>query len=480
MKNTQIVQTIATLSTAERRKFSEFVQSPYFNKNERVQQFIQIILATAPQFLTKKLDKVVVFRQLFGEVTMEIQQLRDVASQSMKLLEKFMAIEQFQQKYNTVIGAGEYAKRGDLTYFLERNIRKATRQLEKTPTRDAVYFQELAQLYSLKEYSASHNRQTDFPIFLQQKTDAQDIAFILRKFKNACDMLGHQLIMNSQFELRLVADLQQVIMDSSSYYHQFPVLIFYYELLQLLSHPQHEPQFNKLEILLPKTLPFVTSAEGQEMFTYLKNYCIWQINQANSAYHEKLFSLFQQQTESQLLLHNGQLSQWTYVNIISVGCRLKRFDWIERFINDYKDVLPDQHRDNAYTYNLAFFYLQKEEWDRALTLLQDVEFTDVYYQLNARIFLIKIHFAQANWRTLEYTLDSFRIYLLRNKKLSKSRCQAGNKFIRFTQKLFKIYADDGLLSKREQAENYAQLHQEILNEKNTLQKGWLLEQIRKK
>jgi len=62
------------------------------------------------------------------------------------------------------------------------------------------------------------------------------------------------------------------------------------------------------------------------------------------------------------------------------------------FMEKYKDQLPPKDRENTYIYNLAFYYYNKPDYDKAMELLRDVKLKDVFNNMDARWMLTRIYY----------------------------------------------------------------------------------------
>jgi len=121
-----------------------------------------------------------------------------------------------------------------------------------------------------------------------------------------------------------------------------------------------------------------------------------------------------------------------------VGVRIGEFDWIENIIRKYSDKLPKDFRENAITYNLASVYFHKREYDKVIELLREVEYQDLYYALDGKWLLIKTYYELDEPEPMEALLESFRIFLLRNKLISKTKERQYLNLIRFVKKMNKL------------------------------------------
>ncbi len=87
-------------------------------------------------------------------------------------------------------------------------------------------------------------------------------------------------------------------------------------------------------------------------------------------------------------------------------------------MEDQKRFLLSSERENAYTYNLANVYFNSGEYSRSLKLLQQVEFSDVYYQSDSKSILLKTYFELEETESFFYHATAFRTFLKRNKLIS--------------------------------------------------------------
>ena len=69
MQQSRLCSILRQLSTKERTKFTEFVHSPYFNKNEKVHQLWALIAPYAPDFEHPELDRKQIFISFLGQLS---------------------------------------------------------------------------------------------------------------------------------------------------------------------------------------------------------------------------------------------------------------------------------------------------------------------------------------------------------------------------------------------------------------------------
>jgi len=86
MKKTKLIALLKKLSPTEMRRFQEYTFSPFFNKNKKVQQLLNILLENAPDFDSATLEKRKVFEKIYLNQQYNELQINNVISDLLQLL----------------------------------------------------------------------------------------------------------------------------------------------------------------------------------------------------------------------------------------------------------------------------------------------------------------------------------------------------------------------------------------------------------
>ena len=160
----------------------------------------------------------------------------------------------------------------------------------------------------------------------------------------------------------------------------------------MLTKENGGPYFEKLKSLLNEHFHHFQKEEMMEMHLYAINFCIRKIREKEERYVEEALNIYLKTIEDGLLFEHGYLSPWTYKNVVKFGLGLNRFDWTENFIHKYNKSLATSFQKDALQFNLADLYYYKNDLGKALEHLRNVEFSDIYYTLGAKVILLKIYF----------------------------------------------------------------------------------------
>jgi hypothetical protein len=108
------------------------------------------------------------------------------------------------------------------------------------------------------------------------------------------------------------------------------------------------------------------------------------------------------------------------------------------------------------------------DFKNAIRKLREVEFTDVVYQLDARVILLKCYYELDDIETFFYHASAFRLFLLRNRNISEYQKTINRNLIKFLTKIVRAYTSKAKL---------AQVKKEISAEKNVADLKWLEEKV---
>ena len=250
----------------------------------------------------------------------------------------------------------------------------------------------------------------------------------------------------------------------------YPGIAAYWIVLQTQEKPQETKHFFELKQLLKKHSRIFPEAELRELYSYAINYCLRRVNVGEQNFLKELFSLYKETLRSGLLLENGQISFWSYKNITGVALRLREFEWVEKFIRNYNSMLAEEFRENALHYNLAELNFYKRDFDKTMTHLNKVEFSDIYYSFDTKKMMMKIYFEKDEIDALLSLMASFRVFIKRNHSVSEANKLAYENFISIINQFLK----------HEQQRSAPELLEAIQNLKPLADRNWLQEQYEKK
>lgn len=480
MKQHKLFVYLESFTPREQEKFRQFVFSPYINQHQKTQELLEIALQQsrdgARQYSPQEIFKILHPDEPFAE-----QKLHNYLSSLKKLFLRFLAYEAFEhQTYMEDLLVLEEANRRNLFDLFGSRVKQLEKQLDTSPFRDEQYNYAAYRLnVHLGYHAGTFGRRAKTHQTLQKMMDHLDRFYLIEKLRHACHLTAHSILLNVQYDLGFLPQILQGIEMKPEKYITDPTIDAYYTILHTLRYEHEESYYLHLKSLLAERFDELSSVAQIDLYRFANNYCIRKLNAGNNAYQEELFALFKQALGKGLLLENGFISEWDYKNISTLGCSLKAFEWTEIFLEAFKDKLPDNCRENAYTFNLANLFYHKKMFGKVRETLLKVQFTDVKYHLNTAFLLLRTYFAEDDTEALYNLLDTLRIYILRNRQITTDEKKGYSNFLNFARKLVNYRSEDGVYYGREPiAEKITALRIKIENTPNVTHKNWLLEQCR--
>ncbi len=385
----------------------------------------------------------------------------------------------------------------DLPKSFKKTLGDATKTVKKYPYKTTAYYNALYQLHLQENRFFTKQRKHIADESLQLALDHLDLFYLSEKFRIACEIINRQNMIRSEYHLDFIDELLEFIEDHPI--AEEPAIAIYSTILKTMldefglltkkngKNKQDldgdkgiDQSFIKLIQLLENHASVFPQLEAREMFIHAINYCVRRIhanakahaNEKQEGFVKQLFELYKLVIEKGLLFADGSISPWTYMNIVNVGIRNDEFEWTEKFIEEFKEYLRPQFKENAYNYNLAYFLFYRKDYDKAIKQLNQVIFDDVYYSCESKGLLLRIYYMTEELGPFYSLADSFRIYLRRNKLITESKKELYYNLIRFLNRLTKIIKGDN--------KSLSKLKNQINDTQKVINIKWLLDQVESK
>ncbi|PCH67842.1 MAG: hypothetical protein COC01_04925 [Bacteroidetes bacterium] len=470
MINSKLVQLLKAFSAKDIRKFREFVSSPYFNKNNQLTDLCEFICNTYPKLPEESLEKRATFKALFPGESFKDTKIRNLMSDLLKLLEEFLAIQDFTEeplnkslRLLNALNSRNLYKHFDSYTGLVKNIQ------EKSPHRDGDFFLNQFQLEVSNNLFFEKQQKRVNGTNLQQITDNLDLFYLTNKLKFCCEIFNYKNVVSTEYKVFLLDEILSYLKKHS--YEHIPAVHIYYQILMTLTESEDESHFESLKQMLEKNSNKFSAREARDMYAYAQNYCIKKINSGHSNYLNEIFNLYKELLTKEIILEDRLISPWHFKNIVTTALRLEEFDWVENFIRQYQNNLSKEFRENAVNYNIAALHFFRKEYSSALKLLQKVDFTDIYYHLDSKSMLLKTYFELEEHDGLFSLFDTFKIYLRRNKLISDYQKTVYLNLVKYTKKLVKIKT--GFPT----AKKVKDLNDQIKETKQVADLNWLIKKV---
>lgn len=469
MQTFKLFQILTHFDKLEQNRIRKFISSPYFNKDKVVLALFELMAEEINDPSNKVWTKEKIWDALAPELPYDDARLRKYQSDLLKLVEQYLIQQEFES--DTFMSQAyllKSIKKKKLKKLHNSTLKNVKEIPGKTSYRDGNYY--LGQFLIETSYDQLIS---DFEEKKTEKTNLEamskflDYFYIGEKIKIYCEVLSRKKVAKHEYDISLIEET--VAFAEKDDYQSIPSIAIYYQIFKMYTEPHELNHYYKFQHLLVESSHFFPRSEEKNFYGLAQNYCINQINQGNSQFVKELFDVYKNLLEKEFFNTEGSLESWEFRNIVVVGLRNREFEWTENFINNYVNILPKEIRENTYSFNLSQLYFYQKKYSNVIKILQEVEYNDYITNLNAKTTLIMTYYEVGEMDPLYNLLESFRVYLNRNKEIPSARKTNFKNLIKFTKKLISLPPSGNKTIKT--------LKTEVESTKNISSRDWLLEKI---
>ncbi len=464
-ERSKLFQLLAGRSKDELVAFRRYLLAPLSNaKPEEVGLYDELVDNGA---ILKRLNKKEVYSKLVPGQSYEDIVLRRLSSGLTRRFMEFLAYQSLNEE-ETDLRALEQLQSRQFEKHFKGLFRRLERRWKKKDHFESEDYLKMHRTYRLLHQQEERQSGAQKSIPHLEKADYYlDVSYVLQKLKHYCDAILYRQLYDLEARVSLPPGFFQYL--ESKAYSREPLVEAYTLVARMQERPEEEARFFELKELLSRSTN-IPDEELKALFTYLNNYCIlYKINAGAAAFFKPLFESYQTMLERGLFFHEGKLNPQDYKNIITVGLQVEAFSWVERFIQEQTAHLPAGDQENALNYNLAKLYFHQKAFEKVIQQLQSVAYSTHVYALGSKLFLLRAYYELQEFLALDALIESFRIYLRREKRLAPDIRQQYNIILRLVRKLSRIQSGN--------PESIKKLKEEIQSCPSVVIRDWLSEKI---
>jgi hypothetical protein len=478
MKGHKLIELAKTLSEDELKQFVHFCRFSTYHKKSLTITFAELLLKLYPDFKPQKIKKEIVFSKLYPNETFKQKKLYDLIYFEMRLIEEFIAYldfsnNDFNQKKHLIAGL---RKRNHKTLFAKK-LEKANTVLLDQDERDNLFFYNQFLLAAESDRYFIMNNLIERNNSIREKVNNLDLFYLSTKLKASCEMLSREVLIAEKYNLDFSRDLVKMIESNHEKYLSHPAIKIYLLIFKLFDDLGEEDLYLRIKKELKKDELLFPKNEQKVLYEFLMNYCVGRINFGINKFMSELFGLYKHILGRGLLIENGQLSQWTYMNIATLGQRLNKFSWTNKFIIEYNPLLNPVHQENALTYNTAALHFSMKEYKKALQLLHQVEFIDATYNLGTKSILLKTYYEILDVEPFPHLVKSFQTYIRTNKLMSKDKKDIYFNMVKYTRLLFNLKLKQKANKRSVSQADIDRIKKPVMEQRTIANLNWIMDKI---
>jgi len=424
MKKNKLISLLRSFEKSELNAFDKFIQSPYFNSSEinialwgHIRKYLKNI--DSPQLSNEK-----TFKKVFPQEAYDDKRLRQSRSRLFKLVEVFLATQQFQ--------SNEFLKKKKLkeAYYAREmygqfeSIGKALDKIiQKKSIKNDFDFHELVQLNHSFYFNQRSDKQVASRPHLEQSSKDLEKYYCLKKLKYACEWYSRQ-IRNSE---SIPPEISTFKLPKNHLKSGNPLFILYQNILSIFQQPIGKSKgtllFKKTIELFKHHLPNIPTDDQIILLMYLLNYGMAGNRIQSQTFLNHLFDLYDLGIQQKFLFWKGELSMLTIINAVHLGCKLKKFAWAKRMLAENKQHIATLDKENFVKHALASIQFYQKKFKNAVSILENLKSDDLGIEMARRSLQLRSGFEcflqdKTYADFVENKAINFRLFLKRKKRIS--------------------------------------------------------------
>ncbi len=469
LEHSKLIYFMAALEPGDLALFRHYVHSPIFNERDELCRLYAYIVSKCLKKPPREIVDTKAIAYLWPDGAGDATKLQKAKTMLMALLISFLEFRHWQSS-PAWAGVGllhELNRMGDESYF-EQYYRKVNADLADVALLDmhSLTAQLDLEMALMRHKHTFGTRSADN--HLEVACAAMERVVHGHVLKFAFMIANQKQIVGAEMPQWIIEHIAQI---SIADVQAEPLLEIYY-----LLFTTHGPTTTLAQLILLKQCLLQHAArcpmhEALDMYTgTLNNFMRFaQIGRHNLV--ADIFELYQSMVEAVVKKMGSGLNRSHFKNIVYLGSRLGRFEWVDAFLNEGSAWLEGDDHATTLQFNRGVLHFYKKEFVHAERFFNMVmaEIKDVFYALDARSFLLMCFYETGDSMGMESLVHSFRMLLERSDRVSEQHKNTYLAFIRVFRKLIGTPPNDQF--------RLQQLKAEIELLFLSAGKVWLLEKI---
>ncbi len=455
MQNSKLITLLKSMQSKELRAFESYLQG--FHPDQKVAiRIFNYFKDWHPNYETEKLEKFLVYREVFGDEPYQERRLADGIFRLYQFLKQFLVWrEMIENKAEAEYTYLKVLKKRKLDDLFQKQVKLFSRRLEEAKHQDELtYLWKFLINRELFFYAPTpkFNAEVDS---LHLAMSSLDQFFISAKLKLATEVQSRAYLLNEKQPILFLEEVLEVIAQQA--FQDNEMIMIYsrvYEMLKEkhLGEGKGDEIYQQLRDELEKGGTSLTKANFQVILMHLINFAASRIRAGQAEYYDQVFQLYQIGFDREIFFEEGFLSPTMFLNRVYVACELQRYDWASSFLDKYSPKLKKESREACKKIAQARICFGRREFDNTLVLLRELSINEPLISLRVRSLLmrsfVELDEDGSTKELIHNNCLAFKRFLKRNTVMSKSIKRGYFNLIKMVTLLYKKNPDKDQLLER--------------------------------
>jgi hypothetical protein len=440
MSKSRLIDILRTFNQSQIKRFGKFLNSPFFNTNQTIIKYYDIIGKYHPDFPEDQLDKKKIFESLYPGKAYNDGAMRNLVSDMVSLAHKFIIHASVtENSLDMELLLLSYFNQNKLDEQFEKKINKTENDFSKSLLNEEELFTSLRLLEREKQlFYSVRNREN-----IHSETSFREnlyglYSYLFALFRSAHNALHHKYTFNDNSLYEYINKISAIIninnlisFFKANKFEYSDILEMYYLSYLSLINLNDDKSFQQFRLSIEKNYRNFSEFALYNLMLIFENCCTFRIQEGRIEFIKKYID-FQKWLDRNNITSTPEKYYYNslrFINTVAYGCYLKDFDWLEQYIKKYLNRLSPEYQKSIYHLTYAYIDFEKGKFDSSANHLRNVNYDHFLIKLYVRELSLLNYYETGNIESAYLMIDSFHHFLSTNKSVSEIHRKKYSKFL---------------------------------------------------
>jgi hypothetical protein len=462
------------------KKFEKLVVSPYFNKGRNYLPFLNELKKFYPKFDNDKLTPEYIHSKLYPGKKFNRQIVWNMTSGLLNMTEELMIhidIEKHTFERNCHAADELYVRK--LTRLYEQKLKTMEKNVDRLGIGEILFKNKI--LLELRKINLFflEDRQEMAQNLVPKKGEFLILYFLVVISNVINNMHYYSLLYNTSYSINITYEfiknlrLDKVIEYAAENNYEYAyVMELYYCMIMTSLSPENTSFFLRAKELFEHHSHKLDNREREVLRGVLINYCVYKVNNGEVLFRKMLFEINLHQLNEIDKMQSKGFSKVFYIQVLRNALSSNEIDWAKKYIEKYTPYLKHSYRKSMKTLAEALLAFKLKNFDKIIENLSKVKFLDTRDKYYVKSLTLRAYYELGEIPALYYYIDSTKQFVSKNPSLGKLTRKNFYNFINCLNRMLAMKEKNNFFG-------LEKMKNEIEQEKNIVNRDWLLEKIEK-
>jgi hypothetical protein len=443
MSRLKPLQIISSFNKEELLKFSQLVNSPFFNRSKDLIKLFSIVKNYYPEFDADKIKFEKLYLKLYPGKKYNEGTIRNLFSDLKTLSEKFLAFVNYEESSEYGLKIITELNERHLDKDFEKNYKKYYEKNENEE--DALYKKNLNK-FLLKSEMLSYKQRLNIDFKKNEYSSVFEslFAFFLNEFHlvqlsrlNITDWYKNKeefSIIDTFFEFTDVGKILERLKENSSTYYDDMKLLYYLNKAARNRDGNFSKSYEEAYKIFNQQIGGMSKQTQVRIYIAAINVINMNIKSSDRELSKIKFALEKEMIEKEIGMDSmGKMSAGMFSHIVHDAIAAGEIKWAEEFLENKIDSVADaaKYKDDIYFYYKAKILSSQKKFRESNEILLKIKKEDNTFKADSKILRLINFYEEGDMEAGFSHAEAIRQLLIRNDEAYIGRKELSSNFVKF-------------------------------------------------